>query len=643
MARNWDEELDPRLSLDVLRSLATTVFLPRVMGPARDSLAASLRLGHIDAHLELVAGWEPDYGVYTSRRGSDHYSREWMLRSLRAERQIPALFSKQTFGSADRKAVAVRAFLDSETRCRETNHLITQARKGHASLLGRTPALLHEAKRLVAHVLGEAPDIAQLMRDPGKLGFRLGKGATAYVRRRDASPAVKLGQPLTCAAPLLSSLGAVLSGAPFLIPMHALAKGPVREGESLDVHITNALWDSVKKNYRTERGICKEPDLNVPVQGVIGRLMAAKLYRRAGLDIRDQTRNQQLALLASISGDVATLDLKSASDLISREIVAELLPLDWFVLLERARSSRCTMPDGSVITLEKFSSMGNGFTFPLETLIFWALTSAVCGTQSVSVYGDDIVCPREGYDDVVSLLEACGFAVNLAKSYSSLEVRFRESCGKDYFFGDDVRPAYVRGNLSDRRLTALHNFFARAADFEAAAAVRQYISKGNVLYGPDGLGDGHLLVTPDSPRVSYQPFSREKGYSGYTFKSHVAKPKWVDLPVVPVESSMAAVLYDVERRARTPLFRGLPNRNPLVVLDDASSIRHRKDGQLEISLAGGQEEDETGTLVYNVRRIVVESVACEDQFDRKIEVHAGRLWSVTLQTGEKPRYVLLKD
>ena len=68
------------------------------------------------------------------------------------------------------------------------------------------------------------------------------------------------------------------------------------------------------------------------------------------------------------------------------------------------------------------SPMGNGFTFELETLLFYALTMAVCGKGNfvrVSVYGDDIICPTEHAQAVTSILVEAGFQLNLGKSFSS--------------------------------------------------------------------------------------------------------------------------------------------------------------------------------------------------------------------------------
>jgi hypothetical protein len=96
---------------------------------------------------------------------------------------------------------------------------------------------------------------------------------------------------------------------------------------------------------------------------------------------------------------------------------------------------------------EKFSSMGNGYTFELETLIFWGLCMGVCRElelepSQVLVYGDDIVVPVAAYELLSEVLTFCGFTLNSKKSFGSGP--FRESCGKDYFLGADVRPFFLK-------------------------------------------------------------------------------------------------------------------------------------------------------------------------------------------------------
>lgn len=90
--------------------------------------------------------------------------------------------------------------------------------------------------------------------------------------------------------------------------------------------------------------------------------------------------------------------------------------------------------------------MGNGFTFELESLIFWALCSAVMDCLSIdgdlSVYGDDIIVPVKAYPAVKEILAFAGFTTNDKKTFA--DGPFRESCGKHYFKGQDVTPIYIR-------------------------------------------------------------------------------------------------------------------------------------------------------------------------------------------------------
>lgn len=204
---------------------------------------------------------------------------------------------------------------------------------------------------------------------------------------------------------------------------------------------------SVPKDAQTERGCAKQPGLNVFLQGGIGLAMAQRL-RDFGFDIRDQSWNQLLAMKAYLLR-LATIDLSMASDLICYELVRQIAHPRWFHLWNLARCHKLTIPlpgggPGVTISLERFCSMGNGFTFPLETAIFAAVVRTFVPRDriEVAVYGDDIIVPQEYYDDVVSALEYLGFKVNTSKSFRG--GNFFESCGSDYFRGQNVRPFFLR-------------------------------------------------------------------------------------------------------------------------------------------------------------------------------------------------------
>lgn len=93
-----------------------------------------------------------------------------------------------------------------------------------------------------------------------------------------------------------------------------------------------------QKNAKTDRPICIEPHLNMVLQKMYGGVISKRL-QRFGIDTRTQhSVNVKLAKSCSIDGQMATIDLSSASDTISSELVRNLLPDDWFNTLNNIRS-----------------------------------------------------------------------------------------------------------------------------------------------------------------------------------------------------------------------------------------------------------------------------------------------------------------
>jgi hypothetical protein len=167
---------------------------------------------------------------------------------------------------------------------------------------------------------------------------------------------------------------------------------------------------------------------------------------RYGLNLNTQERNQELARYASITDELATVDFSSASDTISYELVRELLPPDWFHLLCIFRSDVGSYGEDR-FHWQKFSSMGNVFTFELETLIFHALALVVTREAGlneywVNTFGDDVILPgivAQPYLDLCTLL---GFTANTEKTFVS--GHFRESCGSYWYDGLDIKPIHLK-------------------------------------------------------------------------------------------------------------------------------------------------------------------------------------------------------
>jgi len=205
----------------------------------------------------------------------------------------------------------------------------------------------------------------------------------------------------------------------------------------------------VPKTNATSRMICVEPSLNMFYQLGLAFHLEKRLQESFGICLGTQPKvNHRLARVGSINGSFCTIDLSSASDSISLGLCEYLLPKWFFELLLTLRSPS-TLIGGKRVPLFMVSTMGNGFTFPLQTIIFAAIVQAVntCkgipnNSDSYSVFGDDIICRKESFDQIVSTLQLLGFSVNLNKTFS--KGSFRESCGADWFHGQPVRPVFIR-------------------------------------------------------------------------------------------------------------------------------------------------------------------------------------------------------
>lgn len=224
----------------------------------------------------------------------------------------------------------------------------------------------------------------------------------------------------------------------------------------------------VPKTVDVGRAIGTEPSANMWMQRGLSAQIEAGLQWVFGLDLADQQdKNRILAQYGSITDLLVTLDLESASDTISLSLL-RFIP-KWFrdfLLLYRCENVRVGKSDQK---LHMISTMGNGFTFSLMTLIMACVVDASArlsgvrltrwshGTAPVSritddllsmhpgnwgVFGDDIICPKSIEPSVQRLLKLLGFKVNQSKSF--VTGPFRESCGGDYFRGEDVRSVFVK-------------------------------------------------------------------------------------------------------------------------------------------------------------------------------------------------------
>lgn len=344
--------------------------------------------------------------------------------------------------SHDRKEVAFKKWLDAEDACRRTNSIFSKIRDGY--LLDEHAKFMPALKRARAFVRSILGSLNQRVLDEIEAGFRYGPGSSSACTGKNVILSRKVISDLEM-TPRLSAFKQSLN--PF--GWSGALYDPKRE---LKI-VYGSKLTFVPKDAVTDRPICIEPHINQYVQLGIGRVIRHRL-RRFGIDLDKQAdKNRKMARIAHKAG-LATIDLSSASDTISDEFVKFMLPSDWYVLLDTARCRMTTLPDGRLFLLAKFSSMGNGFTFELETLLFLALCVA-CNDIDPQVFGDDIIVSQSVANDVIGLLTFCGFETNRAKTF--LSGNFFESCGNDYFRGVDIRPIFLRGSYADKTEWSIRN------------------------------------------------------------------------------------------------------------------------------------------------------------------------------------------
>jgi len=219
----------------------------------------------------------------------------------------------------------------------------------------------------------------------------------------------------------------------------------------------------VPKDSRGPRTIVREPYEALAFQMSFNTFLSNELTRvtEGRVNFQDQLINRELARTSSLDRRWATLDLSDASDRVSHKVMSRIFQhspgLRWF--LSNTRSTHCCLPNGEIIPLNKLAGMGSGLTFPSMSLLIYlasvrALTNALPLTYKqamklVYVYGDDIICKTNHMTIITQSLQRVGLMVNVKKSFR--KGSFRESCGGDYFKGENVTP--IRCKLSSCELS----------------------------------------------------------------------------------------------------------------------------------------------------------------------------------------------
>lgn len=438
-----------------------------------EALGPVIRARDFDAALDLADDWSSQQ--YSS--AYVHYVRN----------QFAYLIKKQILPSKyDPEARAWEAFQSAELDCSKTNRRFQNwcfdTDFGVSKRRAAFNEQLRKMRSFISYTIGETPMLDQVFE---KVGF--GPGASLGVHGKATNAMRKLTvEELTITPRAVTYFAAAVSKNLWLRRVFSSDPDGHTDGRlswltavrrvAKYVRYNNITF--VSKTAKVLRTIAVEPLGNSVLQKGV-ELVLKLCLKRIGIDLSSQTLNQEMAREGSLGfpRKLSTIDLKAASDSVAWWIVRKLFPPDWFELLNSLRSAEY-QHGGLVGTYAKFSSMGNGTTFPIETLIFTAACVAVgCGSpgRDFTVYGDDIVVPSEKAGELISLLRVLGFRTNTDKTFVSGP--FRESCGEDWFEGISVRPF-----VFDYALDSVENVFKflnqtknRPEWVEFFAPVRSYV------------------------------------------------------------------------------------------------------------------------------------------------------------------------
>lgn len=399
--------------------------------------------------------------------------------------QLALLVKKYPFPASEdvARANGLKKFLTGERRNRHMNRVLKQREESGASLESKT---LHHVRDYVQRVLGPEIDWKEVAKH-----CRFGPGASVGVNGRFTNFARKfLSEKWTITFEALPIFAFCARQCPEFWDLLGLTKtlnlGTDEDPSGYQVicvdieqfnsrlfkRLTIVDYNKIafaKKDADCDRTIASEPLCNGWVQLGLDEYMKLRL-RRFGIDLRQQERNQRMAREGSLEGvcnPYVTIDLKNASGSICTEIVrsALLYVPKWFESLDVLRSKKYRLPDTeTAVEYHGFVSMGNGFCFPLETVLFAAACYAsqkyTGSPEDFTVYGDDIIIRQNEALVLIEILRSMGFSINRDKTFCFGP--FRESCGTDWYQGLDVRPIVLDTSLeSIEERVRFHNALAR--------------------------------------------------------------------------------------------------------------------------------------------------------------------------------------
>lgn len=154
-------------------------------------------------------------------------------------------------------------------------------------------------------------------------------------------------------------------------------------GELPDLALNALKAVLVPKTWKIHRMITPLTLLALFYSYGIGGIITDRLAE-AGLDITKLQRVHQRLIqrfsrrkhTTFYGGSHATGDLSAASDSLVSELLNRILPRDWYRAIRKTFSHQIEI-DGRMNYTASVLPMGNGLTFPVETLVFYSLLKAI--------------------------------------------------------------------------------------------------------------------------------------------------------------------------------------------------------------------------------------------------------------------------
>jgi hypothetical protein len=511
-----------RSLLKILEDLDTPISL---------SLAIRLRYGDLEGILHYSA----DPRLYVSPQRYFRDAQAIALFKKRRDIQVPGI---------DLKTATLQKWWSAERECYKSNERLS--RFSFPTMLESSDTAIYDyivaVRKKILSWIGPRPPCLDSIQG------RFGPGATYSDRGR-----------LTTVPDKMSSKPTLTSGAFwYILPYLQTKWGRVNQASQREpCQVRGNRFALVPKSALIMRPIAIEPAINIFYQLGLGTSLRRRLQKATGWDLDHSSEiHRNLVRENSISGEFSTIDLSSASDTVCYELVRLIMPPAWFEELNALRSP-FTLIGKQWVKLEKFSSMGNGYTFELETLIFAAILSTLLEGEGASgclgvdlfVFGDDIIIPTSHAKSAIAALRFFGFSVNPEKTFLD-DSFFRESCGADFFSGVNVRPVFLKDAIYEPHelipwINSVRQLYERLASFGQTFKYSGWHCLLDTLpaelkscRGPERLGDVVIHDIEENWRFKWKHGIRY-------FRSIVRSPKKLSWSHWSADVVLASAVYGV--------------------------------------------------------------------------------------------------